>query len=165
MDHPIGGSVGANRASFSNRPLGGATGGAGSMMERMPGMAGMTAGRAEAEDEVRVWRPFTALNAWYTFSPKLTVGLEADAYPHSRFGEYLWVDVEADGFLYNMVGAITGTLYQVGRGHWPEAAVEEVLNAQDRTKAGPTAPPEGLFLMRVVYAGESEAGTELRPRP
>src|SRR5947208_2310718 len=36
----------------------------------------------------------------------------------SRFGEYLWIDAEADGFLYNMVRAIAGTLYQVGRGYW-----------------------------------------------
>lgn len=81
----VSGSVGANRASFSNRPLGGADGGAGSLMERMPGMAN----RREAGDEARVWRPFAALNAWYTFSPQWTVGLEADVFAHSRFGEYL----------------------------------------------------------------------------
>jgi tRNA pseudouridine38-40 synthase len=82
----------------------------------------------------------------------------------SRFGEYLWIDVEADGFLYNMVRAITGTLYQVGRGYWPESAVEDVLNAQDRAKAGPTAPPEGLFLMRVVYGHDAPVVNESRPR-
>lgn len=81
----LGGSIGANRASFSNRPLGGADGGPGSLMERMPGLVN----RREATDEARVWRPFVALNAWYTFSPQWTVGLEADAYPHHRFGEYL----------------------------------------------------------------------------
>ncbi len=69
----------------------------------------------------------------------------------SRFGEYLWIDVEADGFLYNMVRAIAGTLYQVGRGYWPPAKVAEILAAKDRSVGGPTAPPEGLFLMRVVY--------------
>jgi hypothetical protein len=84
----LGGSVGANRASFSNRPLAGAEGGVGSMMFRMPGVAAQVATRPE-EDEVRVWRPFAALNAWYTLSPQLTVGLEADAYAHARFGEYL----------------------------------------------------------------------------
>ena len=70
----------------------------------------------------------------------------------SRFGEFVWIDVEADGFLYNMVRAIAGTLVQVGRGFWPEHQVEAVLKGMDRRLAGPTAPPEGLFLMRVSYA-------------
>jgi tRNA pseudouridine38-40 synthase len=59
--------------------------------------------------------------------------------------------VEADGFLYNMVRAIAGTLVNVGRGYWPEAQVGEILRAGDRTRAGPTAPAQGLFLMRVTY--------------
>jgi tRNA pseudouridine38-40 synthase len=84
----------------------------------------------------------------------------------NRFGEFLWIDVEADGFLYNMVRAIAGTLVQVGRGHWPEHQVEDVLKAMDRRLAGPTAPPEGLFLMRVTYeergTRNSENGTEDR---
>ena len=69
----------------------------------------------------------------------------------NRAGEYIWIDVEADGFLYNMVRAIAGTLMNVGRGYWPEAKVAEILNAEDRTQAGPTAPAQGLFLMRVTY--------------
>jgi tRNA pseudouridine38-40 synthase len=69
----------------------------------------------------------------------------------SRFGEFIWIDVEADGFLYNMVRAIAGSLVQVGRGYWPESRIGEVLTAMDRRLAGPTAPPEGLFLMRVTY--------------
>ena len=71
----------------------------------------------------------------------------------ARRGEYVWVDVEADGFLYNMVRAIAGTLTQVGRGHWPAAKVAEVLAAGDRRQAGPTASPEGLCLLRVTYPG------------
>lgn len=69
----------------------------------------------------------------------------------SRFGEYLWLDVEADGFLYNMVRAIAGTLIHVGRGYWPESQVAEVLRSGDRRQAGPTAPAHGLFLVRVTY--------------
>ena len=69
----------------------------------------------------------------------------------NRGGEYIWIDVEADGFLYNMVRAIAGTLMNVGRGFWPEDCVERILHAEDRTLAGPTAPPQGLFLMRVTY--------------
>ncbi len=69
----------------------------------------------------------------------------------SRFGEWIWLDVEADGFLYNMVRAIAGTLMNVGRGYWPIEQVAAILQAEDRTKAGPTAPAQGLFLMRVTY--------------
>src|SRR5207244_1812579 len=69
----------------------------------------------------------------------------------SRFGETIWIDVEADGFLYNMVRAIAGSLVQVGRGYWPATKIAEVLTAVDRRLAGPTAPREGLFLMRVTY--------------
>lgn len=69
----------------------------------------------------------------------------------ARSGESVAIDVEADGFLYNMVRAIAGTLMQVGRGAWPEAKVADVLAALDRKHAGPTAPPEGLYLWRVTY--------------
>ena len=69
----------------------------------------------------------------------------------SRAGEYLWLDVEADGFLYNMVRAIAGTLINVGRGYWPASQVAAIVQAEDRTQAGPTAPAQGLFLMRVKY--------------
>jgi tRNA pseudouridine38-40 synthase len=69
----------------------------------------------------------------------------------NRAGEYIWLDVEADGFLYNMVRAIAGTLINVGRGFWPESKVAEILTAEDRREAGPTAPACGLFLLRVTY--------------
>lgn len=68
-----------------------------------------------------------------------------------RLGDWIWLDVEADGFLYNMVRAIAGTLINVGRGYWPVTRVAEILAAEDRRLAGPTAPPQGLFLMRVLY--------------
>lgn len=69
----------------------------------------------------------------------------------NRIGEWIWLDVEADGFLYNMVRAIAGTLMNVGRGFWPEERVAEIVEKGDRTLAGPTAPAQGLFLMRVTY--------------
>jgi tRNA pseudouridine38-40 synthase len=72
----------------------------------------------------------------------------------SRLGDNVRVEVEADGFLYNMVRSITGTLIQVGIGRWPEAKVLEALQAEDRREAGPTAPPQGLFLLRVRYTGD-----------
>jgi tRNA pseudouridine38-40 synthase len=61
------------------------------------------------------------------------------------------IEVAGDGFLYNMVRTIVGTLVEVGRGtrdiHWPA----KVLAAQDRRAAGQTAPPHGLFLVSVDY--------------
>jgi len=70
----------------------------------------------------------------------------------NRMNDSVWIDVEADGFLYNMVRSITGTLVEVGKGKWPEAKVGAALAAEDRREAGPTAPPQGLFLVRVRYA-------------
>jgi tRNA pseudouridine38-40 synthase len=66
-------------------------------------------------------------------------------------GGLIAIEVEADGFLYNMVRAIVGTLVEVGRDAESVEWVEELLSAQDRSKAGPTAPPEGLFMVRVDY--------------
>jgi tRNA pseudouridine38-40 synthase len=62
------------------------------------------------------------------------------------------LEVEADGFLYNMVRAIVGTLVEVGRGRQAESWPAQVLAARDRKAAGQTAPAQGLFLVRVDYA-------------
>ena len=69
----------------------------------------------------------------------------------TREGDVVRVEVEADGFLYNMVRSITGTLVLVGLGRRPEGWVAEVLASEARAAAGPTAPPQGLFLVRVNY--------------
>jgi tRNA pseudouridine38-40 synthase len=74
----------------------------------------------------------------------------------NRMGDWMWLDVEADGFLYNMVRAIAGTLFNVGRGYWPESSVADILRAEDRALAGPTAPAQGLFLMRVSYERDAD---------
>ena len=55
------------------------------------------------------------------------------------------------GFLQNMVRILVGTLLEVGRGYWEPAYVQDILAAKDRKLAGPTAPPEGLCLMKVDY--------------
>ena len=73
----------------------------------------------------------------------------------ARAGEgrenFIVIEVEADGFLYNMVRAIVGTLVQVGRGVRPESWPGEALRRRDRRAAGPTAPPQGLCLVKVEY--------------
>ena len=83
--------------------------------------------------------------------------------PSHLDGEFLWLEVEADGFLYNMVRAIAGTLMQVGRGYWPVEYVERLLHEGDRTQAGPTAPACGLFLLYVVYADSFVTQRECPP--
>ncbi|MDD5439797.1 MAG: tRNA pseudouridine(38-40) synthase TruA [Candidatus Omnitrophica bacterium] len=66
-------------------------------------------------------------------------------------GAAITVDVAADGFLYNMVRSIAGTLIEVGRGKIAPDDVLDILNKKDRACAGPTVPPHGLALMRVYY--------------
>ena len=63
----------------------------------------------------------------------------------------LTYDVTGDGFLRHMVRAIVGTLVEVGRGWRDPAQMDALLQAKDRARAGATAPPQGLFLMRVDY--------------
>jgi len=61
------------------------------------------------------------------------------------------IEIEADGFLYNMVRNVVGTLVEVGQERQRESWVAEVLAARDRRRAGPTAPPQGLCLVCVQY--------------
>jgi tRNA pseudouridine38-40 synthase len=68
-----------------------------------------------------------------------------------ELAERVTMDVAGDGFLYNMVRTIVGTLVEVGKGARDESWPAEVLAARDRRRAGQTAPPQGLFLVRVDY--------------
>jgi len=65
--------------------------------------------------------------------------------------KWTYIDVEGDGFLYNMVRNIVGTLVEVGRGRWKPGKINEILEAKDRTTAGPLAPAQGLCLMWIKY--------------
>ncbi len=69
-------------------------------------------------------------------------------------GRLLAIEVEADGFLYNMVRNIVGTLVEVGRGKRSPDWVGEVIAARDRRVGGPTAPGHGLCLLSVDYPPE-----------
>jgi tRNA pseudouridine38-40 synthase len=61
------------------------------------------------------------------------------------------IEVEGDGFLYNMVRAIAGTLVRVGEGAESPEWILEVLASRDRAAAGPTAPPHGLYLKQIRF--------------
>lgn len=63
----------------------------------------------------------------------------------------LAIDISGDGFLYNMVRIVAGTLLQVGRGRMTPADVTEALASRDRRRAGPTLPPQGLRLEWTRY--------------
>jgi len=65
--------------------------------------------------------------------------------------KWVYIDIEADRFLYNMVRNIVGTLVEIGRGRWQPEKIQEIIKACDRTAAGPIAPAEGLCLMWIKY--------------
>ncbi len=65
--------------------------------------------------------------------------------------KWIYVDVEGDGFLYNMVRNIVGTLVEVGLGRWKPEKITEILEAKDRQAAGPLAPAAGLCLIKIQY--------------
>ncbi len=69
----------------------------------------------------------------------------------SRQGEDVILRVRAPSFLHHQVRNIAGTLKLVGEGKWRARDVAAALAARDRAAAGPTAPPEGLYLVEVVY--------------
>jgi tRNA pseudouridine38-40 synthase len=66
-------------------------------------------------------------------------------------GECIKLRITGNGFLYNMVRIITGTLVQAGKGQLEFSDVEQMLEAKDRTSAGQTAPPQGLTLVSIEY--------------
>ena len=68
----------------------------------------------------------------------------------------LAIVLSADSFLHHMVRNLVGSLVEVGRGARPPEWMAELLAGRDRTRAGPTAPPQGLVLLRVLYDGDRE---------
>jgi tRNA pseudouridine38-40 synthase len=71
-----------------------------------------------------------------------------------RYGDFVVLEIEANAFLHRMVRNIAGVLMAVGSGERPVHWVQEVLANRNRTLGGVTAPPQGLYLLRVVYAPE-----------
>ncbi len=69
-----------------------------------------------------------------------------------REGPFVMIRVSADGFLYNMVRIIAGTLFEIGKGRLEPEVLENAFSRGDRNILGPTAAPEGLVLLRVYYS-------------
>lgn len=70
---------------------------------------------------------------------------------HCLPGDWLSFIITANGFLRGMVRSLVGTMVEIGRGKYPPEYLQEVLEKRDRRLAGPTAPPQGLFLVGVEY--------------
>jgi tRNA pseudouridine38-40 synthase len=109
-------------------------------------------------DECAMRRAAEALVGTHDFASFQTQGTERESTVRTVFdlsveraSHLVAVEVTADGFLYNMVRTIVGTLVKVGRGQRGESWPAEVLAARDRRLAGMTAPPHGLFLVRAEY--------------
>ncbi len=73
-----------------------------------------------------------------------------------REGTRLVIRIRGNGFLYNMVRIIAGTLMETGRGKYPPERIQDILEARDRRAAGPTAPAKGLVLVSYEFPVFSE---------
>ena len=68
-----------------------------------------------------------------------------------KSGDEITIRIRGNGFLYNMVRIIVGTLLRVGRNFYTPGQVKDILEAKDRQAAGVTAPPQGLMLVGIEY--------------
>ncbi|AWL12422.1 tRNA pseudouridine(38-40) synthase [Saliniradius amylolyticus] len=71
-----------------------------------------------------------------------------------RFGDFVVLDIQANAFVHHMVRNITGSLLEIGSGRRPVEWLQQVLEARDRTQAGPTGKPNGLYLVKVSYPAD-----------
>jgi tRNA pseudouridine38-40 synthase len=101
--------------------------------------ASFCSANAQVKDTVR-----TILSLDVTEEPVENGVMESDA-------SLIRIRVRGNGFLYNMVRIIAGTLLGVGMGDYRPQDVEQILEARDRTAAGPTAPAHGLTMIGLVY--------------
>jgi tRNA pseudouridine38-40 synthase len=69
----------------------------------------------------------------------------------SQRGEEIHIEASARSFLHHQIRSFAGTLKLVGEGKWQPRDVKKALDACDRAACGPVAPPEGLYLVRIIY--------------
>jgi tRNA pseudouridine38-40 synthase len=79
-----------------------------------------------------------------------------------RRGRLSWLEIEAPSFLRHMVRVLVGTFVDIGRGYRPTSALEVLLRGAPRSQAGPTAPPQGLFLWRIRYPAQVDGSPARR---
>jgi tRNA pseudouridine38-40 synthase len=96
------------------------------------------------------WPIWQGSHSWGQ-QPTITPSAETDTPPFIVF------EVMANGFLYNMVRAIVGTLTDIGRGRQPVDYLQTVIQSLDRAAAGMTAVPQGLYLVNVEYPASESA--------
>lgn len=96
------------------------------------------------------------IHALEVFRPVLT---------DSATGNEVWIEVEGNGFLYNMVRIITGSLVMVGAGRRTTRWLADALAARSRPAAGPTAPPQGLVLVSIQLAPDPASPHPVVPSP
>ncbi len=76
---------------------------------------------------------------------------------HIAHGEEHWLEFEGAGFLRYQIRRMVGTLLEIGRGRRPWTAMADVVAARDKSECGRTAPPDGLYLVRVEYQTPASA--------
>jgi tRNA pseudouridine38-40 synthase len=109
-------------------------------------------------DEERMAKAARVLVGTHDFSSYRALGCQAKSPVRTvtglsvaREGEQITIDISADGFLHHMVRNIAGVLIAIGVGDRPVGWAQEVLEYRNRTLGGVTAPPQGLYLLRVGY--------------
>ncbi|MCI8464428.1 MAG: tRNA pseudouridine(38-40) synthase TruA [Lachnospiraceae bacterium] len=114
-------------------------------------------------EEGRMQEAAACLEGEHDFSSFCSAGSQAEdtvrkLYEASvkREGDLITIRLAGNGFLYNMVRIIAGTLMSIGQGTLPPERMKEILNARDRRQAGVKAPAEGLTLISITPAGEPE---------
>ena len=109
---------------------------------------------AEQFEGTHDFKSFCAAKTQAQTTVRTVTGIEVETHSLSE-GEYpsqkVIIRVTGEGFLYNMVRIISGTLIKVGLGVYPPEHVKEILEACDRSKAGETVPAKGLFLKKIKY--------------
>ncbi len=112
-------------------------------------------------DEIRMDEAAQALVGTHDFTSYRAIGCQSKTPEKTihqlevtRDGPRVMLDISANAFLHHMVRNIAGVLIAIGKGERPVAWSQEVLGYRDRSKGGVTAPPQGLYLMKVGYPEE-----------
>jgi tRNA pseudouridine38-40 synthase len=109
-------------------------------------------------DEAAMQRAADTLHGHHDFSSFRASACQAksplrtlDELTVTRAGEHLMIHAKARSFLHHQVRNMVGSLKMVGEGAWPDTRLADILAARDRAMAGPTAPAEGLYLVKIGY--------------